>query len=240
VPHPRIIAHRCGGALAPENSLAGLHIAARLGCRGVEFDAMLAADGVAVLIHDETLERTTSGAGRVAALRVQDLAALDAGYCHHPAFAAERIPRLDQALATCAALGLWANVEIKPGADAEEATGCEVARIAAKWPGVLLSSFSVAALIAARGVAPELPRALLVETLHDEWRSAMTADAAGALHVAAGALDARSMAAIRAAGGDIRVAAYTVNRREEADRLFALGVAAVFTDRPDLWATEEM
>jgi glycerophosphoryl diester phosphodiesterase len=62
-PHPRLIAHRGGGALAPENTLAGLRTAASLGYRGVEFDVMLSADGTPVLIHDETLERTTDGRG---------------------------------------------------------------------------------------------------------------------------------------------------------------------------------
>jgi hypothetical protein len=94
--YPRIIAHRCGGALAPENTLAGLRLAARLGCRGVEFDAMLAADGVPVLIHDETLERTTSGwAGGRYGLR---FAAARCRRRHHPAFAVEPLPTLDQAL----------------------------------------------------------------------------------------------------------------------------------------------
>ena len=93
--YPRIIAHRCGGALAPENTLAGLRLAARLGCGGVEFDTMLAADGVPVLMHDETLERTTSGCGRVADLDSISLARFDAGSRHHPAFAAEPVPTLE-------------------------------------------------------------------------------------------------------------------------------------------------
>ena len=62
-PHPRIIAHRGGGALAPENTLAGLRRARSLGFSAVEFDVMLAGDGVPVLMHDETLERTTDGRG---------------------------------------------------------------------------------------------------------------------------------------------------------------------------------
>lgn len=62
---PRVFAHRCGGALAPENTLAGLRMAAQLGCRAVEFDVMLSADASPWLIHDETLERTTGGSGRV-------------------------------------------------------------------------------------------------------------------------------------------------------------------------------
>jgi hypothetical protein len=148
--HPRIIAHRCGGALAPENTLAGLRLAACIGCKGVEFDAMLAADGVPVLIHDETLERTTTGRGRVAALDSATLIRLDAGIRHHPAFVGEPLPTLDVALRLCAALGLWANVEIKPAAGLEAETGRVVARhAAAATGGLLLSSFSSLALRAA-------------------------------------------------------------------------------------------
>jgi glycerophosphoryl diester phosphodiesterase len=62
---PRWFAHRGGGSLAPENTLAGIRLAARLGFKAVEFDVMLSGDGTPVLIHDETLERTTNGVGRV-------------------------------------------------------------------------------------------------------------------------------------------------------------------------------
>lgn len=237
--YPRIIAHRCGGALAAENTLAGLHVAARLGCRGVEFDAMLAADGLPVLIHDETLERTTSGRGRVAAMSSAGLARLDAGCRHHPAFAAEPLPTLDDALRVCAALGLWVNVEIKPSAGQEVETGRVVARHAAGARGpVLLSSFSAAALCAAGDQAGALPRAMLVEAIPGDWRERMARCGAQALHASARALTDRARKAVLAAG--FPLACYTVNRRDEAERLFAMGVSAVFTDRPDLWLVAEM
>jgi len=237
--YPRIIAHRCGGALTPENTLAGLRLAARLGCRGVEFDAMLAADGIPVLIHDETLERTTSGQGRVADLNAAQLAGLDAGGRHHPAFAVEPVPTLDEALRLCAALGLWANVEIKPSVGQEAATGRAVARHAVAARGkLLLSSFSSLALCATANEAAQLPRALLVEAIPLDWRERIEASGAGALHVAARALTAEARDAVLAAG--FPLACYTVNRRADADRLFAMGVSAVFTDRPDLWLPAEM
>lgn len=237
--YPRIIAHRCGGALAPENTLAGLRLAVRLGCRGAEFDAMLAADGVPVLIHDETLQRTTSGRGPVAAKSSAQLAQLDAGGRHHPAFAVEPVPTLDAALRLCAALGLWANVEIKPSAGQEAVTGRAVARLAAAAAGkILLSSFSRDALSAAAAEAPQLPRAVLVEEIPADWRARMEASGALALHVSARALQVEAAHAVRGAG--FPLACYTVNRREDAERLFALGVSAVFTDRPDLWLPSEM
>lgn len=237
--YPRIIAHRCGGALAPENTLAGLRLAARLGCGGVEFDVMLAADGVPVLMHDETLERTTPGRGRVADTDSAELARLDAGGRHHPAFAVEPVPTLDEALRLCAALGLWANVEIKPPAGAEVETGQAVARHAAAATGkLLLSSFSSLALRAAADEAVQLPRAMLFEAIPADWREHIMETGARALHVSARALTGEALQAVRDAG--FPLACYTVNQRDEAERLFALGVNAVFTDRPDLWASSEM
>lgn len=229
--YPRLIAHRCGGALAPENTLAGLRLASRLGCRGVEFDVMLSRDGVPLLIHDETLERTTDGRGAVADHDYAQLAMLDAGVRHHAAFAGERIPTLAQALALCAELGLWANVEIKPSSGREAETGAAVAAmLAAQWQGDgVVSSFSVVALRAARTVAPRLHYAWLVEDVPADWRTQLAALGCDALHCSA-ETDAAALAAVAAA---VPLACYTVDRRDDAERLYALGAAAVFTDRPD-------
>ena len=235
--YPRIIAHRCGGALAPENTLAGLRIAARIGCRGVEFDAMLGADGVPVLIHDETLERTTSGLGGVAAADSGQLLRLDAGCRHHRAFSGEPLPSLDQALRLCASLGLWANVEIKPAVGFEVATGEIVGRRLSAWRGRgSASSFSLEALHAARAAAPRLPIAVLFERLPADWRRHVDALHAWAVHLSARHVDAGVAAEL----AGIPWACYTVNGRDEAARLFGLGASAVFSDRPDLWTVEEM
>lgn len=237
--YPRIIAHRCGGALAPENTLAGLRLAARLGCRGVEFDATLTADGVPVLMHDLTLQRTTSGRGRVARLDSAQFARLDAGARHHRAFTAEPAPTLAAALELCAVLGLWANVELKPSVGWEAETGRIVARQVAALPGQwLLSSFAPEALAAAAIEAHAVPRALLVERIPADWRERMAAAGALATHASARTVTAAGIRTVRDAG--FPLACYTVNRRDDAEHLFALGVSAVFTDRPDLWAAAEM
>src|SRR5262245_59134058 len=112
-PFPRVLAHRGGGTLAPENSLAGLRAAARYGFRGVEFDAKLTRDGVVVLLHDETLDRTTNGHGLVAQAHWAALERLDAGSWRDRRFAGEAVPTLTAALLLCSNLGLWPNVEIK-------------------------------------------------------------------------------------------------------------------------------
>jgi glycerophosphoryl diester phosphodiesterase len=235
-PYPQLFAHRCGGALAPENTLAGLRAAARLGVPGVEFDVMLNADGTPLLIHDETWERTTDGAGRVADTHDDQLARLDVGRRFGAAFAGERVPTLEMAARLCLELGLAANVEIKPAAGHEALTGRTVAAASARlWSGAavppLLSSFSELALQAAREVAPHLPRGLLVGAIPEDWRECMARLECLSLHCDSAANALPQLAAIVAKG--VPIVCYTVNDRLEAHRLLAAGVAAVITDRID-------
>lgn len=235
-PHPRLIAHRCGGALAPENTLAGLRKAFELGYRAVEFDVMLSGDGTPVLIHDETLERTTDGRGRVADTSDAELARLDAGSWHGAQFAGESLPSFGDAAELCIALGLWANVEIKPSAGHEAATGRKVALAARElWAGQpppLLSSFSAEALAAARAAAPELPRGLLFVAPPDDWPETFRRLACLSLHCSRRHYTPALLARARAA--DIPLLLYTVNDPDDAAQLLRQGVAALFTDRPDL------
>jgi glycerophosphoryl diester phosphodiesterase len=240
IAYPRIIAHRCGGALAPENSLAGLAIAARLGCRAVEFDVMLTADGVPILIHDETLERTTTGVGLVADMTLAEIRRFDAGSPHHPAFAVAPAPTFAEAMAECRRLGLWPNIEIKPAAGHDAATGEVVARwMAEHWNGGgVISSFSEKSALAVRRVLPHFPQALLVEQLPDDWPVQLDRRGAIALHLAAEFLTLQQATALNDAG--VIWAAYTVNDHATGARLFGLGASAVFTDRPDLWSPAEM
>lgn len=239
--YPRIIAHRCGGALAPENTLSGLRMAARLGFRAVEFDAMLSADGVPLVIHDETVDRTCNAEGAVADMSSARLRSLDAGGRHHRAFAGEPLPTLEEVLSACHALGLAANVEIKPARGHEAATGRIVAQTVARFVAsrpakILLSSFSPEALSVALHAAPELPRALLVEDIPQDWQTRLRNLSCCALHCDAQRLHLDRLAAVRAA--DIPLACYTVNSVERAAALFSAGVAAIFTDRLDLFAAD--
>ena len=77
--YPRVAAHRGGGTLAPENTLAAIDTGARFGHTMVEFDAKLSVDNVAFLLHDDTVGRTSNGRGRAARMRYEALAVLDAG-----------------------------------------------------------------------------------------------------------------------------------------------------------------
>jgi glycerophosphoryl diester phosphodiesterase len=231
-PFPRVFAHRGGGNLAPENTLAGIRAAA-YGCAAVEFDVQLAACGTAVLIHDATLERTTNGSGRVCDATYAQIATLDAGQWFSPAFKGERVPTLEEAIELCMRLGLHANVEIKAesgsGADAGSSIAAMVLRL---WRNrrqrPLLSSFSEAVLEGACRAAPGLPRGLLVTEIGSGWRRAMTRLDCLSLHCDERALGSREIADL--IRHQVLLLAYTVNRASRAEELWRHGVAAVVTD----------
>ncbi len=235
-PYPRIVAHRGGGTLAPENTLGAIRFGAQMGFKGVEFDVMLAGDGTPVLMHDRTLKRTTRARGEVAHTAYVELARLDAGSWHGKGWHSERVPRFEDAAQLCRSLGLWVNVEIKPAYGFERRTGEAVARAAAElWRGAalppVLSSFSPLALGAAREAAPQLPRGLLLTRLPPHWLEMLRDLDCAALHCNHRALKARVIEAAHAAG--CAVLAWTVNDRRPARRLLAWGVDCLVTDRLD-------
>lgn len=236
-PYPRVCAHRGGGTLAPENTLAAMRTGAHYGHTMVEFDARLSADDIVFLLHDDTVDRTSNGHGAAARLRYDEMAVLDAGSWRDARFAGERMPTLEQVAACCREAGLAANVEIKPCPRRDEDTGHLVAQEAARlWAGAvpqpLLSSFSFEALAAARDAAPELPRGLLFEHVPGDWRE-QTADlGCVSLHASHRHLDEALVSSIKAAG--LHLLVYTVNDLERARLLVRWGVDTICTDRIDL------
>lgn len=236
-PYPRLLAHRGGGTLAPENTLGAIRHGASLGFRGVEFDVMLAGDATPVLIHDETLERTTNGKGAVPRMPYPEIATFDAGRWLAERWSGERVPLFADAGRLCRELGLWANVEIKPAKGFEEQTGRAVAQMArALWRGAsmppVLSSFAPQALIAAKEAAPELPRGLLVGRIPADWKARMRELDCVALHCNYQSLTQPLLEEIHAEGYAVPV--WTVNDPREAKKLFEWGVDAIVTDRLDL------
>ncbi|MGO8920072.1 MAG: glycerophosphodiester phosphodiesterase, partial [Stellaceae bacterium] len=237
---PRVIGHRGVALSAPENTLAGFRAAAALSVAWVEFDVRLTRDGRAILLHDDTLERTTTGRGAALTLSFEEIRRFDAGAWFGPGFRGERVPSLEETIELLAELGLGAVVELKPAPGAEGATGHAVAALVAeRWPASLpaplLSSFKPAALAAARAAAPQLERALLVGAVPRLWREQVAALGCGLLHVDQRRLDRIVVAELTGAG--LAVFAYTVNLPERAQELFSWGVDAVFSDCPERVAT---
>ena len=233
---PRVICHRGGSGYAPENTLAAMRKAAELGGKWVEFDAKLTRDNTVIIMHDDAVDRTTNGHGKVAETDWRDIRKLDAGGWFGQAFRGEPVPTLTAIIAELARLGLGANVEIKPCPGRDEETGHIVAaQLMEEWPASLpvplVSSFSAVSLAAALKVAPRLPRAFLVSRIPADWRERTRELDCVALHTDQKRLTAGVAADIKRAGLALR--AYTVNERDRAETLFSWGVDGVFSDFAD-------
>ena len=248
-PYARVLAHRGGGTLAPENTLGAIRVGLEHGLHAIEFDAMLPRDDTPILMHDPTLRRTAERAGAVTDFTAAELQQFDVGHWHSPRFKGERVPTLDETLAFCRREDVWCNVEIKPAPGREEATGRAVAEVIARAyadlvrpggatqagvvPSVpLLSSFSIVALRAARAAAPDLPRGWLVDRVPAGWRAQFEQLGCVAIHTNHRFLTAARTAEIKATGAWLFC--YTVNQPERARQIREWGVDALCTDRIDL------
>ncbi len=242
-PYPKIVAHRGGGTLAPENTIAALRCGLAYGFRAVEFDVMLARDGIGMVMHDADFGRTVPGMGSVPTTDAADLARLDAGAWFGPEFRGEPVPFFTEFVDYCKAQRIWMNIEIKPAPGFEAATGRWVAEttrdrfaaeLAAGDPAglPLLSSFSMTALAAARAAVPSLPRGCLFDTLPDDWQAQAAALDAVAIHTNHKHLTPAQAQAVKAAG--LGLFCYTVNTPERAREILAWGVDGFCTDRIDL------
>ncbi|MBI5720238.1 MAG: glycerophosphodiester phosphodiesterase [Burkholderiales bacterium] len=244
-PYPLWIAHRGAGRLAPENTLAAFRLGASHGYRAFECDVKLSADGVPFLLHDATLDRTTPERGVAGERPWSELSRLDAGGWLNRRYAGEPLPSLAAIATYVQRNGFLLDLEIKPTPGTEHATGVAVgAACRALWKsGVasppLLSSFRPEALQGAREAAPELPRALLLDTLWNGWLDIAQALGCVAAVTNHAVMDAALIGRLRAAG--LRALCYTVNDPAEARRLLALpegGIDGLITDAVDRFSPD--
>lgn len=230
---PRWIAHRGAGRRAPENTLAAFRHGWQLGYRAFECDVKLSADGEPYLLHDDTLERTTSGQGPAAALDWAALSRLDAGAWCGSGWAGEPPTRLAALAAFANAEGLHVNLELKPLPGQAEPTGRTVAGAVRRlWhpgtPAPWLSSFQPPALAAAAAAAPELPRALLLDRLAPGWLAQAQALGCQGVVLDHRLVDTEVLHGLQAQG--LACWVYTVNEAARAEALWALGVDRIITD----------
>ena len=241
---PLIAAHRGGAALWPENSLTAFRGALALGVDALEFDVHLTADGEPVVIHDATLERTTTGQGRVATTTLAELGhVLLRDLAGAPT--ADGVPTLAEALDLVAPSAVAVLPEIKLDAERRPYAGIEPRVVAAlRARGLIgratVQSFDDATLRRVRALEPAARTMLLIGrarmsaagiTAADAVRWALDAGASD-LGVDHRVVDAALLAAARAAG--LRVAAWTVNGEADLRRVGDLGVDLVMSDHPDL------
>lgn len=240
-PYPRWIAHRGAGLLAPENTLAAFRVGAQHGYRMFECDAKLSADEVVFLMHDDRLDRTSSGTGVAGDVLWQELSRLDAGTWHSRLFAGEPLCTLDAVAHFCIANHYALNIEIKPTPGVEYRTGeCVAAAVQRLWQGQalqpVLTSFKEDALAGAKSVAPALRRGLLLSHWADD--SLAVAERLSCVAVVCNHTlwDASRVQAAKALG--MKTLSYTVNDPHIAQHLQALGTDGIITDRVDLFSSE--
>jgi glycerophosphoryl diester phosphodiesterase len=236
VPWPLWIAHRGAGKLAPENTLAAFRLGAQHGYSAFECDVKLSADGLPFLLHDATLDRTTNARGVASERPWADLSRLDAGSWHSRTYSGEPLASFDAIAAYCLGNGHALNIEIKPTPGDERRTGEVVATEAARrWAGratpPLLSSFKTEALEGARSSAPQLPRALLLDSLHSGWFE--QAQQLGCVAVVANFNVYHREMVERLHGAGLWALAYTVNDESPARWLLGLGLDGLITDAVD-------
>lgn len=221
---PLLISHAACAGHAPENSLAGIRKALDLGADGIEIDVQVSADGVPVLMHDLTVDRTTSGSGDVAALSLADLRALDAG--------GEPVPTLEEALSLTRGRALLVAEMKRPGGEAQIA---DVIRKSGALDGVMVWSFMPQALESMRAVEPSLPAALLIgpqglPAWPDLRRLAVRLGLQGVSVFFAALSDQLALEAQRSG---LAVYSWTVDAEAEMKRLLALGIDGLCTNYPD-------
>lgn len=232
---PRIIGHRGAKGYAPENTLVSFRKAKELGAKWIEFDVKETEDGELIIIHDDELDRTTNGIGKVIETKWEAIKNLDAGSWFKKEFKNEKIPTLSQTFSLLEEISLGANIEIKPCPSRETRTAIAVANeIKNKWPGSLpspiISSFSMEALIAAKKTDPRLIIGALFEKLPTDWKKIAKEVKAQTIHIDHEGVTEDLIKEIKEEG--YPVLTYTVNEKSRAEYLFGIGVTSIFTDFP--------
>ncbi len=232
---PPVIAHRGASSVAPENTLAAIRTAREQGANWIELDVKISYDGVPVLMHDETLERTTNGTGFVAEAAWSDLARLDAGASFDPRYRGEGVPHLSDAINTALFNSLSVMIEIKPcPGRAKATTMVAVIETAKIWPEgdvyPVISSFDVESLMISAQLEPQWPRCLIFDKWAENWREMTETIEASALSFEEKLLTHERVRELGRMG--LPLLAYTVNDPVRAKELLAWGVAAVYTDNP--------
>ena len=234
-----IAGHRGDRSAAPENTMPAFELALAGPMEFVETDVQLTRDGVPVLFHDVTLERTTDGRGTVAEHTAAQLARLDAGTWFSSSYAATRIPTLDEFLARVAASDKKALVELKFGWTADQVrTVIDVIDRHDLRARVVLASFSLETLTSLHAAAPRYPRVMLVRELPTDPVPMAQRFGVIALGTTAAAVTTTPAAVDRLHEAGLGVLCYTLNSPDAWSEVQARGVDGIITDTPgelDLW-----
>ncbi len=222
---PKFIAHRGTPKYVAENTVASMRKAKELGATWIECDVMLTKDYLPIIMHDNSVNRTTNGKGVVAKMMYEQIKMLDAG-------GGERVPVLEDWLRTAAELGLGINLEIKEHKKRAHVIAKKIHEALRNWPSHLPAPFITSATHACLRAYHELDDSALLGLIMDRWSlrwaRKLKSTSACALIIHYKELNKARVEKLHEAG--YQVLAYTVNEANTAQQLFAVGVDSVFTD----------
>lgn len=237
---PALIAgHRGDRSTAPENTLVALQNALDGPMVYVETDIRLSADGVPVLIHDATVDRTTTGAGAVADLTLAQLQSLDAGSWYAKRFAGQRIPTLDSFLVLLGESNKKAMLELKGTWSAEALLSVSALVYSHGLEHrVVFASFDIDTLSRLQDAMPELPRLVITRELPEDPVALALGFGAIGLVTAPPSVEADPGVVDRIHHAGLGILLYTLNKKQSWKSALALGVDGIITDAPsalDAW-----
>lgn len=235
---PQIIGHRGACGYAPENTLESIQTAADMGIEWVELDVKLTADDVPIIFHDDTLDRTTNGSGKVAETSWADIKELDAGSWFADSFYEARVPTLEQALDLIIELDLGLNLEIKPCPGREVETAQIALDILSRiWDDhdkIMISSFSDISLeTVAEMTGGDWAIGYLIDEMPENWRDMAKHLNAATVNINGNREDLKREFIEDIIDEGYGILAYTINDPFRAQELLNWGIDGVFTDEPD-------
>ncbi|MFJ8528823.1 glycerophosphodiester phosphodiesterase [Bacillus sp. NPDC094106] len=230
---PLIFAHRGVKGTHPENTMIAFQEAELIGADGIELDVHLSKDGELVVIHDETVDRTTNGVGLVSEKTVKELQALDAGSHKNPSFHEAKIPTLREVFTWLSTTNLQLNIELKTDVihyPKIEEKVIELVREYHLSNQIIFSSFNHDSVSVLAKIAPEIPRAILYdEPLADPIAEAKKREAAG-LHPNFRLLTKEFVQSAQQQGYVFRP--YTINEYKDLQTMIDYGIDVIITDWP--------
>jgi len=236
--HPKykLIGHRGVAGLRPENTLCSFEHAATMGLNWIEFDVQLTNDQQWIVIHDETVERTTNGRGKVTDYTLANIEQLDAGLWYQPPYPGQHVPTLIKTIKLAEQLGLHVNIEIKGAAIEPE----KYAQLMVEFihdnhialNQILISSFDLACIIEIRSLLPKVAIGYLIDNFNSNTIAITKANNFTTINCDVNTITENDLNIANA--NNIPVMLYTVNDKKLADLWLGRGVVAIFTDRPDL------
>ncbi|MCH3905194.1 MAG: glycerophosphoryl diester phosphodiesterase [Lactobacillus sp.] len=243
----RIFSHRGMSTLAPENTIPAFELMHKYGANWLETDLGITKDEKLVIIHDDYLDRTTNGHGRVVDHTFDEIRSLDAGSWFSPKFKGTKVPTLDELIEVMNKYKLNANFELKAiiGEGANHLADSEIKQFAAKLDEIdpeckiLISSFNPIMLLKLRKLRPDLDYACLFEThtLYEDWPLICEACGAKTIHPQSEGLTRGQVQEWKDMGYKVNV--WTCDTIDRANELWNWGVDGVFTDITQSFPTHQ-